>query len=102
MPRGQAATIGDTRVSQNGYHYTKTEEGWTLTHYLVAAEKIGRPLNENERCRFIDGNKRNLSPSNIEVLRRGKSSLRRRRAAIEARIEELRAELDYINKQLEE
>lgn len=100
--KGKVATVGSTRVSQNGYHYTKTSTGWVLTHYLIASKKLGRELAEDERCKFIDGNRRNLDPSNIAVIRRGKASLRRRRAVIEARLEELQAELNEINLQLQE
>lgn len=102
MPKGVASEVGATRWSQNGYHYTRTEKGWILTHYLLAEQKLGRPLDEDERCRFSDGNRKNLKLSNIEIIKKGKSSLRRRKASIETRIEELQAELEEINKQLTE
>jgi hypothetical protein len=65
--RGKASSIGDTRVSLNGYHYTRTETGWQLTHRLVAEEKLGRPLRENERIRFVDNDRTNLDSDNIVV-----------------------------------
>jgi hypothetical protein len=65
--RGKASTVGDTRVSLNGYHYTRTTEGWQLTHRLIAEEKLGRPLRENERIRFVDNDRTHLDPDNIHV-----------------------------------
>ena len=100
MPRGKEATIGDTRVSPNGYHYTRTEAGWRLSHHIVAEEMLGRPLNDGERVRFKSKNKLDLSEDNIEVVLKGKTSLRRRKAQLEARIEELQAELRYVNNEL--
>lgn len=106
MARGQNAEVGATRISQNGYHYTKVKDagmgkpGWRLTHHLVAEEKLGRRLRENERVSFQNGKKRDLRPNNVIVSEKGKSSIRRRKAFIEARIEELQAELDEINAEL--
>lgn len=106
MARGQNAEIGATRTSQNGYHYTKAEDdgtgkpGWRLTHHIVAEQKLGRKLREDERVTFI-GSKRDLSPSNIRVVEKGKSSVRRRLAQVEARILELQAERDELRKELE-
>jgi hypothetical protein len=101
MPRGKTAEIGDTRVAPNGYHYTRTEGGWVLTHHLAAEKLLGRPLRAEERVKFKSKDKTNFSPSNIEVILKGKSSLRRRKAQLEARIEELQAELKYVNNELQ-
>lgn len=90
--RGHPAALGDTRTSPNGYHYTRTENGWELTGRLVAAKKLGRPLAQNERIRYVDGDRTNLNPDNIEVYVVTKN-VNRRRAQIEARIEELQSEL---------
>jgi argininosuccinate lyase len=100
MPRGQGANIGDERISANGYHYTRTESGWRLTHHIVAEQTLGRPLNDDERVTFKDKKRTNLSPENVVVILQGKTSLRRRKANVEARIEELKAELAYINNEL--
>lgn len=100
MARGKTANVGDTRIAPNGYHYTKTEDGWRLTHHLVAEKMLGRPLREDERVRFKTGNKLMLNPTNIEVVPKGRGSLRRRKAVIEARIEELQAELEEITAEL--
>lgn len=100
MPRGKASNIGDTRVAANGYHYTKTEEGWRLTHHIVAEREIlGRPLRENERVEFING-RTILDASNIRVTVQGRGSLRRRKAQLEERIRELSAELALVEAEL--
>lgn len=100
MGRGLSAKVGDTFVNKNGYHNTKTENGWELTHRLVAGEKLGRPLTSKERVVFIDGDKTNLKPSNIKVVTVRTSSLRRRLAIVEERIREYQAERDEILKNL--
>ncbi len=101
MARGKAATIGDTRTAQNGYHYTRTADGWRLTHHIIAEERIlGRPLKEDERVVFI-GDRKDLRPDNLKVIEKGKASIRRRIAALEARKAEIQAELDLLRKDLE-
>lgn len=100
MPRGQAAKIGDTHVNANGYHNTRTDTGWRLTHHIIAEKKLGRPLDGSEMVKFVDGDRSNLSPSNIEVIKKNKTSLRRRKALLEAKIEEMQAELNEINQEL--
>ena len=92
MSRGKASKVGDTKVSPNGYHYTRMPEGWILTGRKIGAEKLGRALRSNERVRFIDGNQLNLDPDNIEV-REVKTTPGAKRARLEARIEELQAQL---------
>lgn len=99
MARGQLSDLGTTRVSANGYSYTKTEEGWRLTHHVIAEKKLGRKIKENELVRFV-GSKRDLRPENIVVVPKGTTTIRRRIAHIEARIEELQAELAQLKKQL--
>jgi hypothetical protein len=101
MARGKAVADGATRVSQNGYHYTKTGGKWRLTHHIVAEQILGRPLREDERVSFKDPKQRlNLEPSNIVISEKGQGSIRRRKAQLEVRIAELQAELDEINKEL--
>lgn len=65
MPK--QAAVGATNVAQNGYHYTKTKDGWRLTHHLIAEKQLGRPLRKGERVYFIDNDRANLDPDNIEV-----------------------------------
>jgi hypothetical protein len=102
MARGQKATVGSTRISPNGYHYTRTEDrGWRLTHHIVAEEELlHRPLATDEMVRF-KGARTDLSAHNLVVVPKKTGSLRRRKAVIEARIDELQAELDEINKELD-
>lgn len=100
MGRGKAAGVGDTRTAKNGYHYTKTESGWRLTHHLTAEKMLGRPLKDNEIVQF-KGSKLNYDdPDNIRIIVKRTSSLRKRKAQLEAKIEELQAELDQVNKEL--
>ena len=100
MTRGLVSEVGETRVSANGYHYTRTKERWRLTHHLIAEQKLGRALKEDERVTFKDKNKRNLDPDNIVVVLQGRSSLHRRKAQLEARIEELQAELAALEEEI--
>jgi hypothetical protein len=99
MPRGKKAEVGDTRTAPNGYHYTRTERGWRLTHHIIAEESLGRGLEASERAVFEDGDRTNLHPSNIVVKPKGRSSNEARRARLEARIEELQAELAELDRE---
>lgn len=102
MARGTAAEVGTERWSKNGYLYRKTEKhGWQLVHRLVAEERLGRRLLENEYATFADGDKTNVDPDNVIVQLRGKTSLRRRVAQLNARIEELTAARDECVRRLE-
>jgi hypothetical protein len=92
MSRGKPSKVGDTKISPNRYHYTRTENGWELTGRKIGAEKLGRALKNTERIRFLDGNQLNLDPSNIEV-REVRTTPGAKRARLEARIEELQAQL---------
>ena len=99
MPRGKKSAVGDTRTAPNGYHYTKTSTGWIGTGRLVASTKLGRPLLDTERIRYLDGNPQNLTSSNIEVFTVAEQTNAKRLAVlyakrdeIEAKIEELEAE----------
>jgi hypothetical protein len=97
MPRGEPAPVGATFVNQNGYHHTKTEEGWKATHVLNMEAKLGRKLESNEFVKFIDGNRSNFDISNLELRTRGdKKSPAARIAAIDAQIEELQAEKEAL------
>ena len=100
--RGVASDVDTERVSPNGYRYRKLESGkWELVHRLVAEETLGRPLHENEYATFADGDKTNLAPDNIIVRLRGRTSLRRRLAQVEARITELEGIRDDLKARLE-
>jgi hypothetical protein len=92
--RGQRSEPGATRVSPNGYHYTRTEEKWICTHVLVAEEMLGRKLTKDERCRFLDGDRTNLDPNNIVVYKTRKPSASAKRAQLEAKLEQIQEQLD--------
>lgn len=102
MPRGKAAKVGDTNVSANGYHYTRTEAGWKLTHHIIAEKKLGRPLREDERACFVDGDRTNLTERNIEITIKRTATIKKRLAQVESRIQELEAERAYLLKLLEQ
>jgi hypothetical protein len=95
MSRGKPSKVGDTKVSPNGYHYTRIETGWELTGRVIGAQMLGRALKSTERVRFIDGNQLNLDPTNIEV-REVKTTTGAKKARLEARIEELQAQLEEL------
>lgn len=94
--RGQTAKVGDTRVSKNGYHYTKCATKWRLTHHIIAEQKLGRVLKENERVIFGEGGKRDLSPDNVLIIEKGSGTIARERARLAARIQELTAQLNEL------
>jgi len=97
MTRGITAEVGETRISQNGYQYTKTPQEWRLTHQIIAEEMLGRPLQDDERVRFKDTNRRNLSPSNILIVKKKRnSSVEKRRAYLTAKIADLQAQLEEL------
>lgn len=102
MARGKAAEIGTERTAANGYCYVKTEDrGWILKHWLVIEKVLKRKINPaKEIVRFKDGKKSNMDPSNIEVVEKGCTKPRRRIAQIEARLQELTAEKEYLEAQL--
>lgn len=96
MARGSESPLGTEKVSQNGYLYRKIKdrEGklrWELVSRILAEEKLGRALHGDEYVTFVDGDKTNLDPENITVRVRGKQSLRKRLAQVEARIAEYSA-----------
>lgn len=100
MPRGKAAQVGDTRISPNGYQYTRTDSRWRLSHHIAMERILGRPLREDERVVFVTDNKLDFSEQNLRVEIQGRGSLRRRKAQLEARIQELQAQVAEIEKQL--
>lgn len=96
MSRGANAAVGDERVSQNGYLYVKTEDGWKLAHRLMAEREIlGRPLNPNERVTFKNKNRLDVRVDNLKVstVRTDLDTMKRQRDNLIARIEELQGQL---------
>jgi hypothetical protein len=98
VPRGRAAKIGDTFVNANGYHHTRTEGGWRLTHHIVAEKLLGRALTGDETVRFKDGNRKNLDPANL-VIKHKRQSKGAARARLEAKIMELKNELEALDEE---
>lgn len=96
MARGSAAVDGATNVAKNGYHYTKVDGKWRLTHHILAEKMLGRALLPDERVSFANGKKTDLREDNLIVAKKGTTSLRRRKAQLEARIQELQAELSHV------
>jgi hypothetical protein len=100
VARGKPADVGETRVSKNGYHYTRTEDGWRLTHHLVAIAKLRRELRPGERVYFGDGDKTNLTPYNIRVTDSTRATIERRIRHIDDQVEGLRAQKEALEDQL--
>jgi hypothetical protein len=100
MVRGTPTSIGERRVSQNGYDYTRCENGWVLTHRLIAEQKLGRPLGEDERVAFVDGDRTNLDPNNVTVSTKRTTSIKRQIAKNKVKIQELRAKNAILEQQL--
>jgi hypothetical protein len=100
MPRGAEAPIGAERVAPNGYRYRKMDYGWELVSRVLMIEKIGRPLREDEYVAFIDGDKTNIVIENLEIRIRGKASLRKRLAQVEARLAEMLALRDELRERI--
>ncbi len=93
MSRGRKANIGDTRTALNGYHYTRTASGWESTHRLVLQKKLGRPISTAERVRFLDGDRGNLDPENLEVYKVREASTQTKIARLEVKKDEIMSEL---------
>jgi hypothetical protein len=87
-------------INANGYHHTRTDEGWEPTHRLIAEQVLERKLLPTEMVRFKDGDRKNLTLENIEVIKTGSATLRAKKARLEAQIEELTAQLSLINQSL--
>ena len=65
-----SAPIGTEKLTGTGYMNVKTgkgETGWELRHKVVIEEKLGRPLQPNERVYHLDGNKLNDEPDNLSI-----------------------------------
>lgn len=104
MPRGIAAEIGAETQNRNGYTYVKTKEGWRPKQELLVEEFIlKRPIRLDERVKFVDGNRQNLSIDNLEVVpRMAKGSPQAQLARIASQIDELEAQLDVLRKRKKE
>lgn len=94
--RGQSTPEGVTRVAPNGYQYIRTSSGWRLTHHVVAEKTLGRPIREDERVFFLDKDRTNFDPANIQVQKKVSASSVAKIAKLRAKISELQAELDEL------
>lgn len=101
MTRGAPSVVGETRIAQNGYHYTKTDIGWQLTHRMMMEAYLGRPLDHDEQVRFKDKDKTNLKLSNLEVVKTKTATLRKQLAEIDQKIAELQYKRLQIKKKLD-
>ena len=100
----QQRAVGDEMTNANGYTYVKTKDrGWVAKHQLIAEKLLGRHLDTaKEFIKFADGDRSNLTDANILVVPRGKSSARKRLAMLEARRDEIDAEIEELRKELGE
>lgn|SRR5262245_66507724 len=101
MPRGRAAHEGATYTAQNGYHYTKRDGHFRLTHHLIAEEHLGRALLPSERVKFKNGDRTDLQIDNLEVVTKGETSLEKKRAQLVARRDELDAQIVDLDRRIE-
>ncbi len=88
--------MGDTRTSRNGYQYTRTETGWKLSHRLIVERELGIEIGANERVRFADGDRTNLSPENLVVYEIKNKTNDRKVADLEAKRDDLEAEIEQL------
>jgi len=101
MARGTTSSIGDTHTAPNGYHYTRTEKGWQLTHHVIMEAKIGRPINKDtETVRFRDHDRDNLDPDNIYIEPKKTQTANRRLAVMIAQRAELDAQIKAIQAEI--
>lgn len=99
--RGKAAKPGDEYTAPNGYTYVKVVgRSWVLKHWLVKEAELGRQINsKTERVIFLNGDRTDLRPENIEVRPKANGSTGKRRAQLEERIRELQAQLDELDEE---
>lgn len=98
--RGRTAKIGDETVNQNGYTYVRCQEGWRPKAHVIAEEKLGRPLEPHERVRFLDGDRANIVPANIEVYDKSKKGIVTQLNRINQEIAELTERKQFLEAQL--
>lgn len=79
---------GGRSIASNGYvlvmvgkeHPLADVRGYAYEHRLVASEKIGRTLRDDEHVHHVDGNKTNNDPSNLMVVSREEHGVEHRHA----------------------
>jgi len=93
---GKYRPEGHRFQAKNGYWYEKQNGNFRLLHHIIAEEKLGAPLDtQTHRVRFIDGNRENLDPDNIQVVER-KMGRQQRIESIKKKITLLQEELDEL------
>jgi len=65
------------RIAPNGYSYVKHNGKQRLLHHVIAEETLGRKIEKGERVSFIDKDRTNFDPNNIQVLKVSKSKANR-------------------------
>jgi hypothetical protein len=98
--RGRPAKIGDETINQNGYTYVKVEHSWRPKAHIIAEKKLGRPLHDDERVRFVDSNRDNFDPDNIEVYDKSKKGIVAQLTRVNQQIAELQGRKVYLEAQL--
>lgn len=91
--------MSEVKIAKNGYSYTKVDTGkWRLTHHLIAEVKFARHVDSSqERVVFLDKDRTNLDPNNIDIVPI-KQSKAQRIASLKERIRMLQEELTYLEK----
>jgi hypothetical protein len=102
MPRGgriEPYPLGAERLV-NGYVVVKTRAGWRYKHHMIAEQKLERTLLDNERVVFVDRDRTNLDPENIDIKwkrptqrYKKRRQLRRKLVQAEEKVRELRAQI---------
>jgi ribosomal protein L9 len=101
----RAVPDGSTYVSKNGYHYTKVDGAFRLTHQILMEKKLGRSLRKGERVKYKDGDRTNLTPDNLELIPPTEfkpNQYRARLAALYAKRDDVLAEIEYLEQALQE
>lgn len=93
---------GASYTSQNGYHYTKRDGKFELTHRLIMEQKLGRKLVPGERVGFKDKDRTNLNRDNIYILNKQEPSTKKQLAELYAKRDDIQAMIDDLEQQLED